>query len=184
MTPRITTYGMFFPFYSALFQRVKDNAHHSVAQPMAAPRDNQPINDAVRYQVPEYREMQLHMRESSCSFNSFRVPPPDNYRHSDGVSVHNKGYSIRPPRHVLSNHFSFVHGEQQMKHRREVPPPPPYSNGQHFMQNMERDNFNNNHERSKPPPYDYRERWDVPAPYSGKIGISDAYLGGGSLCSH
>ncbi|KAJ1405114.1 RNA polymerase II-binding domain [Sesbania bispinosa] len=148
-------------------QTVKDNPLHSMAQPLAAPRSSQPISDPVHYKVPEYREMQMHMPESTSSFNSFPVPPPDNFRHSDGIIMHNKGYSIRPPHHVPSNQFSFVHEEQHMKHRREVPPPPSYSNRQQFVQNMERENFYNNHERLKPPPYDCRERWNVPAPYSG-----------------
>ena len=135
-----------------------------MAQPLAAPRCSQPISDAVQYQVSEYRETQ--MPESTCSFNSYPVPPPDNFRHSD--TMHNKGYSIRPPHHLPSNQFSFVHGEQHAKHRRDFPPPSSYSNRQHFVQNMERENFYNNHERIKPPPYDYRERWDASAPYSGK----------------
>jgi hypothetical protein len=146
---------------------MKDDTLRPMAQPLAAPSSGQPISD---YHVPEYREM--HVPESTCSFNSFPVPPPINYRHSEGVSMHNRGHSIRPPRHVPSNQFSFVHGEQHVRHRREVPPPPPYSNRQHFVENMEREHFyHNNHERFKPPPYDYRERWDVPPPYPGKIGI-------------
>ncbi|KAG4396852.1 hypothetical protein AAZX31_10G024200 [Glycine max] len=150
-------------------QTLKENHHplHSVAQLMAAPRHSQPICDAVHHQVPEYREMQMHMPESTCSFNSFPVPPPENFRHTDGVTTHNKGYSIRPPQHVPCNQFSFVNGEQHVKHRREVPPPLPYSSRQHFVQNIERENFYNNHERLRPPPYDYQERWNGPAPYPG-----------------
>lgn len=154
---------------------MKDNPLHSIAHPVA-PRSSQPLSDAVHYHAPEYREM--HMPDS------FPVPPTVNYRHSDGVTMHNRGYPIRPPRHVPSNQFSFVHGEQHNRHRREIPPPP-YSNRQHFMENMERENFyNNNHERLKPPPYDYRERWDVPAPYSGKIDIIEAYFDGCSVYSY
>ncbi|KAG4402226.1 hypothetical protein AAZX31_02G142600 [Glycine max] len=148
-------------------QTLKDNPLHSVAQPMAAPRHSQPISDAVHHLVPEYREMQMHMPESTCCFNSFPVPPPDNFRHTDGVTMHNKGYSIRPPQHVPSNQFSFVNGEQHVKHQREVPPPPPYSSSQHFVQNMERENFYNNHERLRPPPYVYEDRWNGPASYPG-----------------
>ncbi|KAH1227322.1 Protein HUA2-LIKE 3 [Glycine max] len=153
----------------AHLQTLKENHHplHSVAQLMAAPRHSQPICDAVHHQVPEYREMQMHMPESTCSFNSFPVPPPENFRHTDGVTTHNKGYSIRPPQHVPCNQFSFVNGEQHVKHRREVPPPLPYSSRQHFVQNIERENFYNNHERLRPPPYDYQERWNGPAPYPG-----------------
>ena len=140
---------------------------------MAAPRHSQPISDAVHHLVPEYREMQMHMPESTCSFNSFPVPPPDNFRHTDGVTMHNKGYSIRPPQHVPSNQFSFVNGEQHVKHQREVPPPPPYSSSQHFVQNMERENFYNNHERLRPPPYVYEDRWNGPASYPGRISVAD-----------
>ncbi|GAU47164.1 hypothetical protein TSUD_28870 [Trifolium subterraneum] len=147
-------------------QCMKENTLLPMVQPLAAPSSNkQPISD---YHVPEYREM--HVPESTCSFNSFPVPPPINYRHSDGVSMHDRRHSIRPPRHVPSNQFSFVHGEQHVRHRREVPPPPPYSNRQHFVENMEREHFyHNNHERFKPPPYDYRERWDAPPPYPGPM---------------
>lgn len=152
-------------------QTLKDNPLPSVVQPMAAPRHSQPISDAVHHQVPEYRDM--HLQESTCSFNSFPVPPPDNFGHTDGVAMRNKGYSIRPPQHVPSNQFSFVNGERHVKHRREVPPPPPYSSRQHFVQHMERENFYNNHERIRPPPYDYHERWNVPAPFPGKIGITN-----------
>nr|AFK34857.1 unknown [Medicago truncatula] len=135
-------------------------------RPLAAPRSSQPISNAVHHHAPEYRE--AHISESDRSFNSFPVPHPVNYRHSDGVTMHDRGHSIRPPRHVPSNQFSFVHGEQHARHRREVPPPPPYSNRQHFVEDMEREHFyHNNHERLKPPPYDYRERWDVPPPYPG-----------------
>ncbi|KAL2323576.1 hypothetical protein Fmac_027955 [Flemingia macrophylla] len=148
-------------------QTLKDNPFHSVAQPITAPRDNQPISDAVHRQVPEYIEMQMHLPESTCSVNSFPVPPSDNFQHNDGVTMHNKGYSIRPPQHVPSNQFSFVNGEQHVKHRREVLPPPSYSSRRHFVQNMERENFYNNHERLGPPPYDYQERWNVPVPYPG-----------------
>lgn len=155
-----------------------------MAQPLAAPRSSQPISDAAHYQVPEYREMHMHMPESTSSFNSFPVRPPDNFRHSDGVTLHDKGYSIRPPRHVPSDQFSFVHGQQHMKHRREAPPPPPYSNRQHFVLNMERENFYNNHERLNPPPYDYLERWDVPAPYPGMFVITDVCFVVGSVYPH
>ncbi|RDY00116.1 Protein HUA2-LIKE 3, partial [Mucuna pruriens] len=148
-------------------QTLKDNPLHSVAQPMAAPRHSQPISDAVHHQVPEYREMVMHMPESTCSYNSFPVPPPDNFRQTDGVTMHHKGYSIRPPQHVPSNQFSFVNGEHHVKQRREVRPPPSYSSRQHYVQNMERENFYNNHERLRPPPYDYQERWNIPAPYPG-----------------
>ncbi|MED6131743.1 hypothetical protein PIB30_012446 [Stylosanthes scabra] len=137
-------------------QMQKDNTPHSMAQP---------ICDAMQYPVPDYRE--IPMSDSNCSFNSYPAPPPDNFRHSD--NMHNNGYSMRPPHHVPSNQFPFVHGEQHVKyhHHRDFLPPSSYSNRQHYMQNMERDNFYNNHERINPPPYDYRERWDVPPPYSG-----------------
>ncbi|KAE9589203.1 putative PWWP domain-containing protein [Lupinus albus] len=156
-------------------QTLKDNTLHSTAQPLAAPRRSQPSSDAVHYQVPECREMQMHMPKSNCSFNSFPVPS-DNFRHSDSVNMHNRGYSLRSPHHVPSNQFSFVHREQHVKHHREFqiplppppPPPPPYSNRHHLVQNMERENFYNNHERLTPHPYDHRERWNAPVPYSDR----------------
>lgn len=138
-----------------------------MAEPLAAPRNSQPISDAVQYTVPECRDMPIQMPESTCSFNTFPVQPTDNSRNTDGATMHNKGYSIPPPHHVPSNQFSFVNGEHQMKSRREVPPPPSYSNGHHFMPSMMREYGYDSHERSRPP-YDYQERWNVPPPCSGK----------------
>lgn len=142
-----------------------------MAPPVAALRNSQPISEAVHYRVPEGRDVQMHIPESTCSFGSFPLPPPDNFRHSAGT-MHNRGYPLRPPYHVPSSQFSFVHGEQQVKPRREVPPPL-YSNRHHIVQNMERENFYNNHERLKPPPFEYQERWRGPAPYTGTIVITD-----------
>lgn len=142
-----------------------------MAQPLAAPRNSQPINDAVH-------NTQMQIPKSTCGFNTFPVQQPANFQNSDGVTIHNKGYSLRPPHHVPSNQFSFVHGEHHVRPQREVPPPPSYSNSHHFVQNMERENFYNNQERSRPPPYDYSERWNVPAPYSGNILMTD----GASVC--
>lgn len=139
-----------------------------MAQHLAAPRNTRPVSDAVQFRVPECRDMQVQRPDSTRSFN---VQPPENPRSNDGFTMHSKGYILRPPHHVPSNQFSFVHGEHRVKSQREVPPPPSYSNRNHFMQNMERENFYNNHERLQPPPYDYQERWNVRAPYSGKIVI-------------
>ncbi|XP_028762210.1 protein HUA2-LIKE 2 isoform X2 [Neltuma alba] len=146
-------------------QIVKDNPLPSVTEALAAPRDNQPLHEVVPYRVPECRDMPMQLPESTSSFSS-HPPPPDNFRYFDGASVHAKGYPLRPPHQVPSNQFSFVHGDQHVKPRREAPPPS-YSNRHHSMHNTERENFRNNHDRLKPPPYDFRERWRVPAPYSG-----------------
>ena len=153
-------------------QTVKDNTLHSMAEPLAAARNSQPTSDTVHYRVPDRRDMHMQIPESSCSFNTFPVQPSHNFRNSDGVTLHNKGYTLRPPQPVPSNQFSFVHGER-VKPEREALPPPLCSNRHHFVQDMKRENFYNNHERSKPPPYDYRERWNPPTPYSGKIVITD-----------
>ena len=147
---------------------MQDNSIHAVAQPLNTPRNSQPINDTVHYHIPECRDMQMRIPESTSSFSSFPVPPPDNFWHSEAVNMHNKGYPLPPPQHVPSNQFSFVHGERHINHQREVPPPS-YPNRHHFAPDMERENFYNNHERLKPPPYEFRERWRAPAPYPGKI---------------
>lgn len=146
---------------------MKDNTLHST-QPLAAPRN-----------IEICRDMLMQIPKSTCSFNTFPVQPADNSRSSDGV-MHNKGYSLRPPHHMPSNQFSFVRGEHHVKSQREVPPPPSYSNAGHFTKNMKRENNCNNHERLKPPPCDYQESWNFPAPYSGNIvltgDISDCLL--------
>ncbi|XP_027353414.1 protein HUA2-LIKE 2-like [Abrus precatorius] len=146
---------------------VKANALYPMAQPVALPRNSEPISDAVQYTVHECRDRQMQMPESTCSFNTYPGQPPDNSRNTDGVTMHNKGYSLRPPHYVPSHQFSFVHGERRMMSEREVPPPPSFSNRHHFAQNMTRENVYDNHERLNPPSYDYQERWGVPAPYSG-----------------
>lgn len=149
---------------------MKANIFHPMAQPFAAPRNSQPMSDAVQYTVRECRNVPMQMPESTCSFNTFPVQPTDNSRNTDGVTMHNKGYSIPPPHHVPSNQFSFVNGEHRMTSQREVPPPgppPSYSDGHHFVPNMTREYGYDNHERLKPPSYEYQERWNVPA-YSGK----------------
>ncbi|XP_054808089.1 protein HUA2-LIKE 2 [Prosopis cineraria] len=146
-------------------QIVKGKSLPSMSEPLGAPRDNQPLHEVVHYRVPECRDMPMQLPESTTSFSSYPLPP-DNFHYFDGATVLSKGYPLRPPHQVPSNQFSFVQGDQHMKPRREVPPPS-YSNKHHSMQNMERENFRNNHDRLKPPSYDFRERWRVPAPYSG-----------------
>ncbi|KAF7804773.1 protein HUA2-LIKE 2-like isoform X2 [Senna tora] len=144
-------------------QIVQVNSFHSMVQPLAPPR-SKPVSEAVHYRVPECGDMQMPVSESTCSFSNFPVPPPDNFRHSG--TVHNRGYPLRPPHHVPSSQFSFVCGEQHVKPQREVPPPL-YSNRHHTVHSMERENFYNNHERLKPPSFDYQERWRGPASYTG-----------------
>ncbi|XP_052119399.1 protein HUA2-LIKE 2 isoform X2 [Arachis duranensis] len=120
-------------------QIVRDNMHHSMAEPMTAPRSSQPINDAVCYQDPEQRGMHMTVPEPSCSFKTSMAQPQHSFR-------------------------------EQLKPPRDGPPPPPppfHSHRHHFVQNMQRENFSSNHDRSKPPPYDYQERWNPPMPYSG-----------------
>ncbi|RYR51533.1 hypothetical protein Ahy_A06g026549 isoform A [Arachis hypogaea] len=148
---------------------VRDNMHHSMAEPMTAPRSSQPINDAVCYQDPEQRGMHMTVPEPSCSFKTSMAQPQHSFRYSDGATLQHNGYPLRPPQPVPSDQFSFVHGEQ-LKPPRDGPPPPPppfHSHRHHFVQNMQRENFSSNHDRSKPPPYDYQERWNPPMPYSG-----------------
>lgn len=164
----MTTHGVLFPLYLGLYlQSVQDNSLPSMTQPLAAPRNSQPLCEGVHYRVPECRDMPMQTPESTSSSSSFPVPPPSNFRYFDGVTMHNKGYPLRPPHQVPSNQFSFVRGDQHAKPWREVPTPS-FSNRHHSVQNMERENFRNNHDRLKPPPYDFRDRWRGPVPYSGK----------------
>ncbi|KAI9119420.1 hypothetical protein K1719_010095 [Acacia pycnantha] len=145
-------------------QIVRDNSLPSMTEPLGAPRDNQPLHEVVHHRLPECRDMPMQLPESTSSFSSY-PPPPDNFRYFDGATVHAKGYPLRPPHQVPSNQFSFVHGDQYVKPQREAPP---HSYSNHSVQNKERENFRNNHDRLKPPPYDnFRERWRGPAPYSG-----------------
>ncbi|KAE9585562.1 putative PWWP domain-containing protein [Lupinus albus] len=155
------------PYHAAVdskSQTVKDNMLLSIAEPLAAPRNSQLINDAVQH------NMQMQIPNSTCSFNSFPLQSSANFRNSDGVSIHSKGYPLPPPHHIPSNQFSFVNGECVKPPLRDVPPPPPSFSNNHFVQSnsMERGNFYNNHERLRPPPpYNNHERWNVPGPYSG-----------------
>ncbi|KAJ7972828.1 protein HUA2-LIKE 3 [Quillaja saponaria] len=146
-------------------QKIQDYPVHSVGQQLVAPRNNQPISDVVHYRGPESRDLQLQIPESTCSFSSFPVPPPDSAYHSDGMTMPNKGYPMRPPQHAPSSQFSFVCRDQYVKPQREAPPPL-YPN-RYVSHNMERDSFYNNHERIKPPPFEFRDSWRAPAPYPG-----------------
>lgn len=116
----------------------------SVAQQSNAPIINQTISDAVHYHASECRDPHRQMQESF---------PGPNY--------HNKGYPLRPPHPSPSNQFSYVRGEH-FKGRREAGPPPSYSNRHHFVQNWDRENFYNNHERIKQAPHELHDSWRFP----------------------
>ncbi|KAJ7977441.1 Protein HUA2-LIKE 3 [Quillaja saponaria] len=148
-------------------QKMQDYPVHSVDQQLVALRNNQPISDVMHYRGPESRDLQMQIPESTCSFSSFPVQPPENDHHSDGVTMPKKGYPLRPPQHAPSSQFSFVRGDQHVKPWREALPPS-YPNSYHFWHNMERDKFYNNHERIKPPPCEFRDSWRAPAPYFGR----------------
>jgi len=148
----------------SFLQSVKANVLHPMTQPFAEPRNSQPVSEAIQYTVHECREP-MPMQASTCSFNTLPIQSTDISRNTDGVTMHNKGYSIPPPHHVPSNQFSFVHGEHRMKSQREVLPPLPYSNDYHCVPSMKREFGYDNHERLKPPSYDYREIWNDPPSY-------------------
>lgn len=125
----------------------------SVSQQPNAPRINPTISDALHYHASECRDPQRQMPESF---------PGPNY--------HNKGYSLRPPHPPASNQFSYVRGEQHFKPRREAAPPPSYSNRYPFVQNWDRENFYNNHERIKQAPHEPHDSWRFPPhSFSGKL---------------
>lgn len=162
-------------------QIVKDSSLLQMTEPLGVPRDSQPLHEVMHYR--ECRDIPMQLPEPTPSFSNY-PPPPDNFHYFDGAAVHAKGYPLRPPHQMPSNQFSFVHGDQHVKPRREGPPPS-YPNRHHSMQHMERENFRNNHDRLKPPPYDnFRERWRAPAPYSGKfVRTCNAYDNGDDFVS-
>ncbi|EXB39341.1 hypothetical protein L484_025036 [Morus notabilis] len=128
---------------------MQDTMVQPVAQQSNAPRIN-------HYPSSECRDHQRQM--------------PESY---PGPNFHNKGYPLRPPHPPPSNQFSYVR-EEQFKPRREGAPPPPYSNRHHFVQNWDRENFYNNHERMKQAPHEHHDGWRFPPhsfsgpPYPGK----------------
>ncbi|PON52850.1 RNA polymerase II-binding domain containing protein [Trema orientale] len=124
---------------------MQDPKVQSVGQQSNAPRINQTISDAVHYHASECRDPQRQMPESF-----------------HGPNYHNKGYPLRPPHPPPSNQFSYVRGEHHFKPRREDAPRPSYSNGHHFVQNWDRENFYNNHERIKQAPHEFHDSWRFP----------------------
>lgn len=151
-------------------QRMPEHMVQSVAQQSNAPRINNPVSDAACYPPPEYGDLRGQMTDStSSSFNSFSVQPVRNVPQTDGASFHNKAYTLRPPHPPPMNQFTYVQEDQHFKHRRESVPPS-YSNRFHSMQNGDRENFYNNHERMKPGPYEPRESWRFPPhSFSGNL---------------
>lgn len=143
---------------------MRDNLVQSVAQQPIAPR----VDQTMHYRSPECRDPQMQMPESaSCSFSNYSVQPVNNGRHTNGATLHDTAYTLRPPHPAPSNQFSYFHGDQHVRPRRDAPPPS-YSNRYHFVQNVERENSCNSHERIKPPPYEHQEHWRFPAPpFSG-----------------
>lgn len=148
-------------------QNMRDNLVQSVVQQSIAPR----VDQTMHYRSPECRDPQMQMPEAaSCSFSNYSVQPVNNGRHTNGAAtLHDKAYPLPPPHPAPSNQFSYFHGDQHVRPRRDAPPPT-YSNRFHFVQNVERENSCNNHERIKPPLYDCHEHWRFPAPpFSGKV---------------
>ncbi|XP_050366914.1 protein HUA2-LIKE 2 isoform X1 [Argentina anserina] len=136
-------------------------------QQLNKPRINQAIPDAVHYHHTESRDLHGQMPDStSCSYSSYPSNSGRNMPHTDGATFYNKGYPLWPPHAAPSNQFSYVKGDHHVKPRREVPPP--YHNRFDYMQNGDREHYNNNHERTKPAPYEPHESWRFPPhSYSG-----------------
>lgn len=106
-----------------------------------------------------------HYHPSECRDHLWPMHEP-----FPGPNFHNKGYPLRPPPLPPSNQFSYVQEDHHFKHRREDAPPPPYSNRHHFVQNWDRENFYNNHERMKHAPHEHHDSWRFPPHhFSGKL---------------
>jgi hypothetical protein len=147
-------------------QNIRDNLVQSVVHQPIAPR----VEQTMHYRSPECRDPQMQIPEhASCSFSNYSVQPVNNGQHTNGATLHDKAYNLRPPHPAPSSQFSYFHGDQHVRPQRDAPPPS-YSNRFHFVQNVERENSGNNHERIKPPPYERHEHWRFPAPpFSGKV---------------
>nr|XP_023886611.1 protein HUA2-LIKE 3 isoform X1 [Quercus suber] len=143
---------------------MRDNIVQSVAQEPVAQR----VDQTIRYRSPEWRDPSTQMAESaSCSFSNFSGQAVNNGQQTNGATLHNKNYGLRPPHPAPSNQFSYFHGDQRVRPHRDAPPPS-YSTRFHFGQNVDRENSYNNHERMKPPPYEHHDQWRFPAPpFSG-----------------
>lgn len=166
MLKKETNYVL-FPFdFCVRMQNMQDNIVQSVAQEPVVQR----VDQTIRYRSPEWRDPSTQMAESaSCSFSNFCGQAVNNGRQTNGATLHNKNYGLRPPHPAPSNQFSYFHGDQRVRPRRDAPPPS-YSNRFHFGQNVDRENSYNNHERMKPPPYEHHDQWRFPAPpFSGKF---------------
>ncbi|XAR61231.1 hypothetical protein NMG60_11034876 [Bertholletia excelsa] len=156
-------------------QNMKENLYQNVVQQPIVPRTNSGISDAVCYQAPESRDVQMQTRliesASSCSFGSLPVSQPsiqlinnsqpvNNHQQNDGTTFHSKAYHLRPPQPAPSNQFSYVNADNRVKLLRDVPPPT-YPNRVHFVESRE-------HDRIKLAPREFRETWRFAGPsYSG-----------------
>lgn len=167
--PPVPPPAMSDPYTNGVDSKVYVDTHNmrdniSVAQEPVAQR----IDQSIRYRSPECRDPSMQMAESaSCSFSNFSAQPVNNGRQTDGATLHNKNYSLRPPHPAPSNQFSYFQGDQRVRPHRDAPSPS-FSNRFHYAQNADRENSYNNHERMKPPPYELHEHWRFPAPpFSG-----------------
>ncbi|KAG7967449.1 hypothetical protein I3843_08G099900 [Carya illinoinensis] len=142
---------------------MRDNLVQSGSLQPVPPR----VDQTIRYHSPDFRDPQMQMPEStSCSFSSSSIQPVNNGRQTNGDTLCDKGYTLHPPHPAPSNQFSYFQGDQRVRPRRDALPPS-YSNRFH-VQNFDRENSYNNHERTKPPPYELHEHWRFPAPpFSG-----------------
>lgn len=140
-------------------QNMQNGALPSVAEQSVAARISQPMpHNAINYSAPE----------SGDTFDSHRVCTSNNVIQTDAPRFHHKPYPPRPPLAPPSDQFSYVHHSHHVKSRREAAPPP-HSQRFHSRPSIDGGNFYNNHDRMKPAPYDHRESWRFPPPYSGKV---------------
>ncbi|XP_059625812.1 protein HUA2-LIKE 2-like isoform X1 [Cornus florida] len=154
---------------------IKENLQQSNPQQSIAPGISSTISDTVHYRDPKCRDlqMQMHIPDSGSSYSFSSVPishPPiqqlNSVQPTDGMTLENKAYHLRPPHPAPSNQFSYVQTDQSVQSRREVPPPS-FPNRFHFLPNRE-GNFYSDHDRMKLAPHDPSESWRFSVPsFSG-----------------
>ncbi|KAJ6674838.1 PWWP DOMAIN PROTEIN [Salix viminalis] len=146
---------------------LQDDLRQPSTQNSVAPRTNPSLSNAVPCRTPECRDqIQVQHCDSTRSFSNYPVCQSNNVHRTDGPSFHHKAYPPRPQHPPPSNQFSYVHANQHVKSRREIPPPS-YIHRFQPSHNFDCGNFSNNHERMGPGPYELNDGWRFPAPFPG-----------------
>lgn len=134
------------------------------------PRTDRRMLGGSHYHRSEDRAPQQQMPMPVSSNSAYSRRSMENGDHEDGPRFNNgnRGYHMRLPYSPPSNRFSHGHSDHRGRPRRDGPPP--YSGRFHHQHNRGNGNYHySNHNRMKPPPYEFRENCRSSAPYSGKM---------------